>query len=285
LRLSEYVNKYFAARDVSYHYAAMVRAHVRCFIEWFGNDIPIAKLNSDLVNEWIEALLETDLSAPTVRTYSRNLCAVWRDAYMAKLNDEPPLRVKKIKLPKQVIEAYSHEEIGKLIVAARSRDGYLRNGVKRADFWEAVILASYATGLRRSDLLSVKRSQIAKDGRATVVQGKTGYPAVVRFPDEVLGIIDRMGALNDRAFPWPYRPDAMTTRFRVIVRVAGVRRGSLRWLRRSAGSYAEKQQPGAGRRLLGHRAEWVFRDHYHDLSIAPPEMVEPPALALPAIAS
>jgi hypothetical protein len=88
-----------------------------------------------------------------------------------------------------------------------------------------------------------------------------------------------------RAFPWPYKPDALTPRFRVIIRMSGVNRGTFCWLRRSAGSYAEKMQPGAGKRLLGHRAEWVFRDHYHDLSVAPPEMVEPPALAAPKIAA
>jgi hypothetical protein len=100
-----------------------------------------------------------------------------------------------------------------------------------------------------------------------------------------MAIINRMHSDCGRALPWPHRSDALTVRFRLIVRDAKVRPGSLRWLRRSAGSYAEKQLPGSGRRLLGHRAEWVFRDHYHDLSIAPPETVEPPALALPAVAS
>ncbi len=283
LKISEYVTKYLAARDVSAMYANMLRAHARCLIEWAG-DIPIAKLNSDLVNEWIEALMETDLSAATVRTYRNNFCAVWRDAYMGKFNNEPPLRVKKIKLPKQIIQCFTHEEISKLLAVARSRGGYLANGVKRSEFWEALILSAYATGLRKGDLIRVMRSQIGSDGRATVVQGKTGYPAVVRFPAEVMAIIDRMRSECGRALPWPYRPDALTVRFRLIVRDAKVRPGSLCWLRRSAGSYAEKQQPGSGRRLLGHRSDWVFRDHYHDLSVAPPETVEPPALAVASIA-
>lgn len=283
VKLSEYVDSYLAARDVTSTYARMLRAHIRCFMEWAG-DIPVAKLNSDLVNEWIAALLATDLSAATVNTYKRNLCAVWRDAYMAKFNDEPPLRVKKVKLPKQIIECFTHEEIGKLIATARNLKGYLPNGVKRSDFWEALVLAAYATGLRRSDLLAVNRSQIGPDGRATVVQGKTGYPAVVRFPPEVMAIVDRM-RVSDKAIPWSGRLDALAPRFRLLVKHAGVRPGTLRWLRRSAGSYAEKQQPGSGRRLLGHRSEWVFRDHYHDLSIAPPETVEPPALAVTGIAS
>ena len=284
LTVSQYANKYLASRDVSAMYHNMLRAHVRCFIEWAG-DIPIAAVNSDLVNEWLEALLETDLAANTVRTYRNNFCAVWRDAYMAGFNNEPPLRVKPVKLPKQIVCCFTHEEIGKLILAARTRKGCLDNGVKRSDFWEALILAAYATGLRKGDLLRLKREQIGPDGKAVVIQGKTGYPAVVRIPPEALAIIDRMKTDCGRALPWPYRDDALTVRFRLIVKAAGVRPGSLRWLRRSAGSYAEKMQPGSGKRLLGHRAEWVFRDHYHDLSVAPPETVEPPPMELPKIAS
>jgi integrase len=204
---------------------------------------------------------------------------------MNRDNAEPPLRVRKIKLPKQIVECFTHEEIGKLILTARARKGYLANGVKRSDFWEALIMAAYATGLRRGDLVTVKRSQIGKDGRATVIQSKTGYPAVVRFPSEVMALIDRMKSDCGRALPWPYRSDALAPRFRVIVRNANVRPGTLRWLRRSAGSYAEKMQPGSGRRLLGQQSEWVFRDHYHDLSIAPPETVEPPGLELASIAN
>lgn len=284
--LSEYTRRYIAARDLNPTYHKMLQAHIRCFIEWAG-DLPVAKINSEIVNEWIEALLQTDLAAVTVNTYKRNLCAVWRDAYMARLNDEPPLRVKKIKIPGQIIEAWTHEEIGRLLIAARTRRGCLANGVKRADFWEALILSAYSTGLRKGDLIHVKRSQIGKDGRATVIQHKTGFPAVVRFAPEALVIIERMAKISDSEFalPWPHRSDALTTRFRLIVRDAKVRPGTLRWLRRSAGSYAEKAQPGAGRRLLGHRSEWVFAKHYHDLAVAPPETVEPPALAVPQIAS
>jgi integrase len=262
----------------------MLAAHCRCFVEWAG-DIPIAKVNSDLVNEWIEALLATELKARTVDTYRRNFCAVWRDAYLHGFNNEPPLRVKKIKLPKQIVQCFTHEEIGKLILAARTRKGCLDNGVKRCHFWEAIILAAYATGLRRGDLLRLERSQVGDDGKAVVIQHKTGYPAVVRLPAEVLAIVNQMRTDCGRAFPWPYRYDAFGPRFARIVKAAGVRPGTFCWLRRSAGSYAEKMQPGSGKRLLGHRAEWVFRDHYHDLSVAPPETVEPPPMQLPKIAS
>ena len=54
LKVSQYVARYLAARDVTPMYAAMLRAHVRCFTGWAG-DIRIAAVTCELVNEWLAA--------------------------------------------------------------------------------------------------------------------------------------------------------------------------------------------------------------------------------------
>ena len=60
---------------------------------------------------------------------------------------------------------------------------------------------------------------------------------------------------DDRLLPWPFTANRLQTTFNTLVKTAGVRKGQFRWLRRSAGSYAESVTPGAGARLLGHRDE------------------------------
>jgi hypothetical protein len=139
--------------------------------------------------------------------------------------------------------------------------------------------------LRRGDLLAISRSQIAEDGKATVVQHKTGHTVCVRFSPEAREFIGRMivpGQYYDRAFPWPFHENALPRQFRKIVKLSEVRRGTFKWLRRSAGSHAEAEQRGNGPTLLGHRSEAVFRAHYEDPTITKATPVEPPSLRIEA---
>jgi hypothetical protein len=59
---------------------------------------------------------------------------------------------------------------------------------------------------------------------------------------------------------------------------AGVRRGQFRWLRRSAGSYADVEKFGNGSLVLGHRDRRMFNSHYECTDITRREPVSPPTL-------
>jgi hypothetical protein len=63
------------------------------------------------------------------------------------------------------------------------------------------------------------------------------------------------------------------------VKAAGVRDGCFKWLRRSAGSYADAAQAVNGSRLLGHADQRVFGKHYEDKSINRKEPIAPPKIA------
>ncbi len=204
---------------------------------------------------------------------------VWNQAYEDGDNDSPPLRVRKIRSPRDPVEAFTQDAIRELLKYVANLAGYFPNGAKRSDFWTAAINAAYSTGLRRGDLLKLKRSQIGERGVCHVQQNKTGYPVTVRLSPEALVAIWRMNVVEDgRALPWPYHENAMGRQFRRLVKDSGIRCGQFRWLRRSAGSYAEREGRGNGTRALGHRSERIFRDFYEDRSITEVEPVGPPRL-------
>lgn len=265
------------ARDVSPTYRAMVLAHVKSFVRWKGKSLHIGELNCDDVNDWLNHLRTLNLSPYTIDTYRRNLLSIWRQAYEDRLNDNPPLRVRKIKRPRQLIEAYTLFELKQLLHAASKLRGRHKNGNRRCDFWQAFIHAAYSTGLRRGDLLLVFRKDIEQDGSYSLVQSKTGIPHRVKFSNEALAYIARLKDPNGLALPWPYRKDAMAPRFQSLKRLAGVTRGSIKWIRRSAGSHAERINPGDGPRLLGHSPH-VFKSHYQDHAITQRKPPEPPPL-------
>jgi integrase len=283
IRLSDYVLRYLSARDVSVNYAELTKARVRYFSEWYGEDVLISELTCDMVNGWLTAVSESKLSKVTISNYRRVFHAVMHFAFQEGATDEAPWRLKRIKTTRVPVECFTLREIRRLVSAAGELSGYFPNGVKASDFWQAMIHGGYSTGLRRGDLLNIARSQIADDGKATVTQHKTGHAVCVRFSPEARELIARMHLphqFDDRAFPWPFHENALPRQFRKIVKLSGVRRGSFKWLRRSAGSHAEAEQRGNGPTLLGHRSEAVFHAHYEDPKITKATPVEPPSLRI-----
>lgn len=275
--LTAYVEQVLLARDVTPDYANKIRYSVRRFCDWIGCDPGITALDCQLVNEFLVHLQEGTLRPDTVAGYRRALMVVWNEAYQAGDNNTPPLRVRKIRCPRDTVEALSHFQIGQLLTFATSLAGFFPNGIRRADFWTATIHSAYGTGLRRGDLLRVKRSQIDERGVARVLQNKTKYPVTVRFPERAIEVIDRM-RVDDRALPWCFHENALSRQFRRLAFAAGVGHAQFRFLRRSAGSYCEKMQPGAGPKLLGHRREQTFRDFYDAPAITQSEPIQPPPL-------
>lgn len=278
MSLVRYVDVYLSCRDVSAIYAATLRAHARAFEAYCKREIKIDEITCDLVNEWLSELKARSFAIHSIDTQRRHLLAIWRSAFDDGLNNNPPLRVKKLRKPRLIVVAYSHAEIRSLLSAAAQLKGRHTNGNFRRDFWRAMIHAAYCTGLRRSDLLTIFKSQVQSDGTLHTIQHKTGYSVCVRLSPDALMFASRLKCPNGLLLPWPYRKDALAPRFKMICRKAGVNRGSLKWIRRSAASYAEKANPGAGARLLGHRGEQVFRQHYEDPTITRQNPFMPPPL-------
>lgn len=275
-QLLNYVDRVLLARDVTPAYASKVRNCCRVFCEWLKCDPGIDGLDYQPVNEFLAHLQSIGKRPETVAGYRRAILVVWNEAYREGDNNNPPLRVRRIRTPRHIIEAYSHAEILKLLDHVSSLGGFFPNGIKRTDFWQGAIHAAYSTALRRGDLLALKRNQIGDDGISHVLQNKTGYPITVRVSSEALAAIDRM-RVDERALPWPYHQNALSRQFRKIAKTIGLR-GQFRWLRRSAGSYAQRETPGNGTRILGHRSERIFHAHYEDHEITGQKPVDPPEL-------
>jgi integrase len=276
--LLAYVDRVLLSRDITADYGSKVRYCCRRFVVWLTYDPGVAGLDAESVNEFLIDLKNQGLRPDTVAGYRRAIILIWNEAYRARDHSEPPLRVRRVRTPREPVEAFTLDELRSLLDAASKLTGYFPNGVKRADFWTVAIHSAYATGLRRGDLLMVKWADIGADGLLSVCQSKTGYPVTVRLDSGAREARARITIDDGRLLPWPFHPNALSRQFLAIAKLAGVRPGQFRWLRRSAGSYAESEHRGDGRRLLGQRSERVFRDFYEVASITSPQPVEPPGL-------
>ena len=65
-------------------------------------------------------------------------------------------------------------------------------------------------------------------------------------------------------FPWPHCDRHFSNMFTQIVKAAGIRPGTLKWLRRASATAVEAEQPGAAMAHLGHRTPGLAYQSYVD---------------------
>ena len=75
--------------------------------------------------------------------------------------EHPPLRLRRIKKPRTIPQAYTHEQIRLHLSEAAKMRGRHPDNNWRADWWQAVLEAAYSTGLRRGDLLRLRWGDVS----------------------------------------------------------------------------------------------------------------------------
>lgn len=272
-----FTERYLLARHVSNDYGNTLRARIASFCNWAGADVPIESICCELGNEWLTELSESGMSVWSLVGYRGALLTIWTDAYPT-FNSNPPLGLKRFKRPQLIVEAYKHDEILALLNRAKRLPMIHKDGNRASDFWMGAIHVGYCCGPRRGDLLTIEKRRVAPDGSLTFTQSKTGFSVRVVLSREALKFTKRL--THDKLLlPWPYDEDWFSRKFNRIRDAAGIRRGTFKWIRRSAGSYAERERKGSGAQLLGHRDESVFRRFYNDESISGEAPIQPPPLS------
>ena len=264
--MNEHAEAYLLSRPTCPQYARQIRSRTKLFTTWLDGRQPTARL----LNEYLTALEQRGLKPETVRGYRTSLLAVLR---FSGWSPETPVR--HVRMRDKQVDCFSLEELRLLVKTAEKMDGSLPNGLAYREFWPLAIRSGYATGLRYGDLFDVPSRSIQGDGVCHVVQSKTGRGVTVKFPAEALRLIKRHGL--DKAIPWPYSGNQFRIEFKALLIASGVRRGSWKWLRRSAGTYMEAAKPGFGHKLLGNAAD-IFRQHYWAFKLLNPGPISPPEL-------
>jgi len=257
---------YLLSRPTCPQYARQIRSRTKLFTAWLAGRQPTARL----LNEYLTGLEQRGLKPETVRGYRTSLLAVLK---FSGWSPESPVR--HVRMREKQIDCYSLEELRLLIKTAERMDGTLPNGMAYRDFWPLAIRSGYGTGLRYGDLFGVPTGAIQADGVCHVTQSKTGRGVTVRFPADAMRSIRRHGLAQ--AVPWPFSGNQFRTEFKALIIASGVRRGSWKWLRRSAGTYMEAAKPGFGHKLLGNAAD-IFRQHYWAFRLLNPGPISPPEL-------
>lgn len=270
---------YLTEKTLAPHTQRQMRMAVCAFDKWAGREVRFYDL-PDLLNEWI-ASTEATHKPKTLKNRRGYIVSLWSYAAECDRAANPPLyRIRKVKVPKPVPDAWTMPELKAMLDACRRLDGYLPNGISIAGFFRALILVGYETGLRRQDLLEIRLDALRP--QVAIVQQKTQDGHIVPLSEPTIrAVLDTVPPRRELAFPWPYRRETLYLYWNRMLLRAGLPTGpreGLQKLRRSSASHLEREHPGAATRHLGHRCADMARKHYLD-----PRISEGPRLLPPAI--
>jgi integrase len=223
--------------------------------------VMLKELSAEMINGWIEARLKGGLARKTLHGQRADLVAMWRGA--AEMGLAPPVeKVRTLRVPPVIPRAWTADEFHLLLAAAQQTTGSFSCGVRRPTLLKAVLLTGFYTGLRPTDLLSLRTADLTPTGRMLVVQRKTQHPIDVTLPPDCLAAI-RATHPEDRELLFPLSRFLLGAWVRILRRKAGCQ-GSPKWLRRTGATRCEQTQPGSAMAYLGHKTHGLAYKHYVD---------------------
>src|SRR6185437_2076229 len=164
---------------------------IRGLERWAQRQVDASELNDDLANRWILALEESGKSRTTIRGQRANLLTVWRAAVDEGHAISPPKRIKRVKAPPAMPEAWNLAQMKALLTAAESIGGYWRwCGIARRSWWRAWCLVAYDSGMRPCDMLTLAFEHIGTDGVLIKIQEKTGQPVFRKLREETVAAVE-----------------------------------------------------------------------------------------------
>lgn len=202
MHLATAVDQIATECDLAKSTIGQYRKAVSRFSEYIGNNADSADLTGPRLNEFI-AFLQTKVTNTTAGNYRRSLCRVWN--FLTQKEGKPSYELQSLRRPRiveQPVYAWSIEDLQMLLESCDQLDRRLRIGLAVRDYFKALLLTAYDTGLRPSDLFTLRWGQYNKASRAIIlIQHKTGKPHIVFLGDETIDAIEKIRDGRELLFP------------------------------------------------------------------------------------
>ena len=283
--LGAYVRDGYALiRDVRSSTLGQYRIAADLFERWAREPIRLAELDERSLSGFLRDY-SAQAAPDTVRSKRNSILALWRAAADDGLCDEPVgRRVRRCCVPETVVEAWTRSEVQQLLEAAARLPRVHRCGLRRSEWWPLAIRVAWDSGLRWADQVAIPVSAVRPDGVVTVRQKKTGKVATFQFSPSTMAALRASLERCQRSLviPWPASGETFRDQVTTLVRKAGIRAGTWKWIRRGSGSDVELQERGAGHVHLGNTRA-VFDRNYADRSIIGRSIPSPRELVVEAL--
>lgn len=271
-------DRYLPARlDMKAGSADQMARAVRQFSAFLGHPATLYDLTDETLNRFLRSCLDSGLAEATVNSKRRPLLTLWRYAWTKRLVDELPRDVARCREPLHLPEAWSADQVERLVAQCRETPGTVA-GLPARHWWSSLVITVYWIGSRISATRQVASADCNLAERYLIVRAgspKQTADQLHRLPDQAVAAI---AAHYDRSrqliWPWPFHRNHFWKAFRRIVEASGIPapRGHCQLfhrLRRTNLSYCAAVDLELARRQAGHTDAKITLKHYVDPRIAP----------------
>jgi len=172
-------------------------------------------------------------------------------------------------VPKPRPVAYTHDELQRLLQAARHRKGYIGD-VSAPWYWASKIMAMFQTGERVGAVLAIRWSEVDLERRTLTFLANTRKgrrETITRaISAELASLMAREKRPADRLV-WPWLEERQMgsaySSLRLLCQAAGVPYHPFHSIRKSTASYLKAAGISA-KKQLGHASEEMAENHYYD---------------------
>lgn len=278
--LSQLLREYALERDLSAGWVEQLNIAVGLFGRFLAREARLNDLAPTPVNAWLLWLIESRKSQRrTVKNKRDALLTLWRAAYEDGLTELPPLRVRRVKVPQSIPTAWDLDELGRALRSARQLGGaFRRSRMPRNRVMPGWILAGWWTGLRFADVYQLRWDAFDLRWRGVIRQSKSGKPQPIMLHPDAVEAIEPLRAYGSQfIFRDLACRDGYIDAFRELLEAVGLTGGSQK-LRRSAGTWADVENPGRGHEHLGNTPA-IFAKSYRDPRFFTQDRPMPPRIA------
>lgn len=285
MTLARYLSDvYCVTREIGDETIRQYRIAVTLFERWRGSAAALTDLDAVEVSAWLRDLAGTRAPA-TVRAKRVQLMSLWRAAADDGFCPMPTRRVRSVRVPASDPVAWTHAEVCHLLAACSRLKRRHRCGLRRSVWWDLAIRVAWDTGLRWGDMVNLRVDQVSQDGLVSVRQSKVRRSIVCQLTPSTMASAASSLQSCPRALlvPWAGSHETFCRQLRHLVRLACIRDGSWKWIRRGSATDVELAERGAATAHLGHApGSRIAAANYLDPAILGVRQVRPRELQLPA---
>ena len=258
MRLAEYLDEYALTRGIGAGTVHQYQVAVRLFDEWRAAKgkppAALGELEELELSAWLRDYAASGRAPATVRTKRVLVVGLWRAAADDGYVDPPRRRIRSVRVVLDAPTSWTRDEVARLVLACRRLPRRHRCGLRRSEWWELAVRVAWDTGLRYGDLVALRVDQVTPEGFAAFPQAKTGRVVVCRLSASTMAALRASLERCPRRLvcPWPVSRESFNAQVRGLVKKAGIRAGTWKWLRRAGATDVELQEPGGAARHLGH---------------------------------
>ena len=172
------------------------------------------------------------------------------------------------KVPQPIPDIVSDEHLGACYRAAERLGKPVIDGVETVDWWRALLVVAFNTGLRRGTLFSLRMADIDWEGERLVIPAsrmKSARAHIVHLNKTALDHLQNIRTDRDLVFPWPGNDRKFFVWFHKLQDLAGIPKEEhfgLHAIRRTTATKLWENDPQAAQLALGHVGSDVTLKHY-----------------------